>query len=411
MPSNYTPTQTNKNMTDYISVTKLNEYVRRYLEENILLSGLAVCGEITNFKRYSSGHIYFNLKDEESVVQCSFFKGDNYSLRFAPQDGMKVVVFGSPTVYAKQGKYQLIVRRMQAMGEGDAALKLEELKNKLREEGLFDQQRKRSLPAYPRKIGVVTSESGAVFHDILNVTHKRAPSVDILLSPVAVQGSDAPNDIIRGLKLIQNYDIDVIIIGRGGGSAEELACFNDEKVVRAVSECRIPIISAVGHETDITWCDLVAEQRAATPSQAAEFAVGNIASVKDAMDSKLSTIEISLMRKISEAEERLLRLGSSYFLRNPQRIVEDKYQQLDDAERRLNACIEKIMLEKENKLGNLCGVIESVSPLKVLARGYGVIFDEQSKCIISSEDIKVGQNVRIRFLKGAATAQITEVCK
>ncbi len=396
-------------MENVISVSKLNEYIREYLDENILLSGLAVGGEITGFKRHSSGHMYFSVKDSEAVLQCSFFRGDNYKLDFTPQDGMQVVLLGRPTIYSKQGKYHFVVRQMYLQGSGDSAAKLEELKKKLLSEGLFDADRKRKLPVLPKRIGVVTSQTGAVFHDILNVTHKRAPNVNILLSPVAVQGSEAPSDIVRGLKEIQKYNVDVIIIGRGGGSAEELGCFNDEQVVRAVADCSVPIISAVGHETDVTLCDLAADVRAATPSQAAEFAVADVGALKREVDQKYLRLNKMVDNLLQRSCEALYSVENHYLIRQPEIMLENAYQELDDTSEKICDAVLDRIKACENQIVNVCGKLDGMSPLKVLARGYSVVSDEYGKSLHDATGLRNGQSVNIRFAKGKAKATISEV--
>lgn len=393
---------------DVISVSQLNEYIRQYLDDNVLLSGLAVCGEITGFKKHSSGHMYFSLKDNDAVLQCSFFRGDNFKLNFVPQDGMQVVVLGRPTIYSKQGKYHFVARQMFQYGSGDAAARLEELKKKLLAEGLFDCSRKRKIPLLPRRIGVVTSQTGAVFHDILNVTHKRAPMVDILLSPVVVQGDDAPLDIVRGLREIQKYDIDVVIIGRGGGSAEDLSCFNDELVVRTVAECKVPVISAVGHETDVTLCDLAADVRAATPSQAAEFAVADTAGLRREFDQKAAQIEKIIDVLYIRSKDNIDALSNHYLIRQPEIIMEQALQELDDLYEGLQRIVDDTISTCENSLSNACGKIEVLSPLKVLARGYSVVFDNNGT-VTDATVLNKGQSVKIKFAKNSAEAVISEV--
>ena len=393
---------------DVISVSQLNEYIRQYLDDNVLLSGLAVCGEIIGFKRHSSGHMYFSLKDQDSILQCSFFRGDNFRLNFIPQDGLQVVVLGRPTIYSKQGKYHFVVRQMLQQGSGDAAARLEELKKKLLNEGLFDSSRKRRIPLLPKRIGVVTSQTGAVFHDILNVTHKRAPMVDILLSPVAVQGMDAPKDIIRGLKEVQMHDVDVVIIGRGGGSAEELSCFNDEMVVRAVAECRVPVISAVGHETDVTLCDLAADVRAATPSQAAEFAVADTVSLRREFDQRLARMEKVIDALYLRSKDKIDAFSNHYLIRQPEILMEQASQELDDINEKLQRIIDDAISTGENTLSNACGKLDVLSPLKVLARGYSVVYDDNGT-VTDATVLNSGQSIKIKFAKGSTEAVISEV--
>lgn len=396
-------------MDKVISVSQLNEYIRRWLDDNILLSGIMVSGEISGYKLHSSGHIYFNLKDESSVISCVFYRGDSFRLKFVPRDGLKVVVTGRPTLYSRHGKYQFVVKSMQEQGSGDLAIKFEELKNKLLAEGLFDSERKKKLPFMPKRIGVVTSQTGAVFHDILNVTHKRAPQVDILLSPVPVQGVDAPEKIVKGLELLQQNSVDVIIIGRGGGSAEELSCFNDEGVVRAVAACEIPIISAVGHETDTTLCDLAADVRAATPSQAAEFAVPDVQSIMDELSQKEQRALKVVENKLMLYQKHLENVSNHYLMKQPEIMLENAYNALTDVDDAINLCVENSIKEKEMNLAGIAALVDGVSPLKVLARGYGVISNANGKSILDSSQLNVGEALHVRFHKGSASVSVTEV--
>lgn len=396
-------------MERIISVTQLNEYIRRWLDDNVLLSGIMVSGEISGYKLHSSGHIYFNLKDESSVMPCALYRGDSFRLRFVPRDGMRVVVTGRPTLYSRQGKYQFVVKSMNEQGEGELAIKFEELKNKLKEEGLFDSERKRRLPFMPRRIGVVTSETGAVFQDILNVTHKRAPHVDILLSPVPVQGAEAAVRIVRGLELLQQNSVDVIIIGRGGGSAEELSCFNDEGLVRAVAGCSVPIISAVGHETDTTLCDLAADRRAATPSQAAEFAVPDVSVICRQLDQYYQRAFGVVENKITLCLRNLEHICDHYLLKQPEIMLENAYDSLTDIDDSLSDRMDSILKECDTRLAGIAAVLDGLSPLKVLARGYGVINNSSGKSVMSASELEIGQSLSLRLHKGSAEVEVTEV--
>ena len=388
-----------------VTVSQLNAYVKECLSLDTVLSDITVKGEISGLKTHSSGHIYFTLKDENAAIKCTFFKTHSLRLSFKLQDGMKVSARGKVTLYERDGQYQLNVFEMNEDGLGLLYLKFEELKRKLQAEGLFDEEFKKPIPGFVKKIGVVTSPTGAVIRDIINVATRRCPKISILLAPVSVQGEDAPRSICAGLKLLdERRDIDVIIVGRGGGSMEDLWCFNDEKVVRAIFACKKPVISAVGHETDFTLSDFVADLRAPTPSAAAELAVF------DYYDTLLD---------LDNIQNRLVRLIDSNVISVNSKIqeysscFEDPMYIVDNYKSKLELLTEKLANSvlpdrKESELSRLSSKLDALSPLKVLSRGYSVV-SKGGKAVKDSKNINKGDIVVIKFSKGEAEAEVTKI--
>lgn len=360
-----------------LSVSQLNDYVRRSLASDPLLRGLCVTGEISNLKRHVSGHWYFTLKDEEAAINCAMFRQSAMSLRFRPENGQRVRAFGSVSLYVKTGSYQLYVDAMEPDGVGDLYMRFEALKRKLSEEGLFDAQRKKQLPFLPKGVGIVTSKTGAVVHDIAQVTWRRFPGMPLVLCPVKVQGEGAAAEIAEGLRTLdKRTDIDVIIVGRGGGSMEDLWAFNEEKVARAIAACKKPVISAVGHETDFTIADFTADVRAATPSVAAELAVP----VKDALlqevdllSERLShAVESSLARKrlqLNALQKRLTALS-------PAQRGERLRAALLKAQSRIEMLMRTSLVKKRHRVEQALLRLRTSGPMETMKRGYAVVLHE-----------------------------------
>jgi len=354
-----------------LSVSDLNEYVRRSLAGDPMLRNIAVRGEISNFKPYSSGHWYFSIKDEASRLACVMFRQHNMSLRFIPRDGMKVVLIGSAGLYVSSGTYQFYTEGMLEDGVGELFQRYNALKDKLQKEGLFDPLIKRPLPLLPRAIGVITSGSGAVLHDILTVTRRRFPNMTIILRPSQVQGEGAKEDLVQALNELAQLDtVDVIIIGRGGGSLEDLWAFNEEVLVRAVAACPKPIISAVGHETDTTLCDFAADMRAATPSAAAELAVPD----KRELQQKIASLAVSLFQA---AQNRLLMMGAMAHsmeqelrAQNPGAVLQRAAQRLALAQAAMQNLVESALQEWQSRVQTLRGALSAMGPAQTLKRGY-----------------------------------------
>ena len=397
-------------MPGIITVRQLNTYVRSVIEGDSRLNNVAVCGEISNLKNhYASGHVYFTLKDNDALIRCVMFKQNALRLAFSANDGERVVCTGKITLYEKDGQYQFVVDSMVREGAGDLAEKFRLIKEKLEKEGLFAPETKRPLPKFPRTVSVVTSQSGAALQDILNIISRRYPLCCVTVSPVLVQGEGAARSIIEALNNL--YELgrsDVIIVGRGGGSAEDLSAFNDELLARTVYESPVPIISAVGHETDFTICDFVADLRAPTPSAAAELAVPDIADIK----AYLINFNIRLIRglefKFSAAQVRLSKAMQSIYMVKPQQIVEDRRRALQIQYEALVSDFAKTTNNADLKFKTLAAKLDAQSPLKTLSRGYAVV-NKNGQRIRKTDDVLAGDTVNIILSDGSFSAEVTEV--
>jgi len=387
-----------------VTVSQLNAYVKECLSLDVVLSDITVKGEISGLKMHSSGHIYFTLKDESAAIKCAFFKPHSLRLDFKLKDGMKVSTRGRVTLYERDGQYQLNVFEMKEDGLGELYQKFEQLKQKLQQEGLFDDSNKKTIPEYAKKIGVVTSPTGAVIRDICNVALRRCPGISILLAPVSVQGEDAPRSICTGLELLDNRDdIDVIIVGRGGGSIEDLWCFNDEKVVRTIFNCKKPVISAVGHETDFTLSDFVADLRAPTPSAAAELAVFDYYDTLLDLDNIQNRLVRFIDGKIIELNAKIQNYSLSFD--DPMHLINNYKNKLDFLTEKL--CINIMPEKKEAQLMSLSGKLDALSPLKVLSRGYSVV-SKNGRIIKESSNITKGDLLLIKLYKGEVKAEVID---
>lgn len=391
-----------------ITVSQINKYIGFILKGDRNLQGIMIKGEISNFVRhYRSGHIYFTLKDAESSVKAVMFASAAARLKFEPEDGMSVIVSGSVNVYERDGVYQIYVNDIMPEGAGAANAALEQLKKKLAKEGIFDQAHKRPLPAMPRKIGVVTSLSGAAVRDIINVLTRRYPLCEVYAVNALVQGEEAPDSVCRGIIKAENAGCDVIIIGRGGGSSEDLSAFNTEKVTRAVYGSKVPVISAVGHETDFTLTDMAADMRAPTPSAAAELASPTIESLYERVERLAAQADSVFRRKLNSAEERVSLLAARLAARSPENRLKLAAERLDALGRRNDAAIERLMERKSAELARNAAALDSLSPLKVLSRGYSLVYRD-GELLNSSENISKGDRVELRFGSGGASAEIID---
>ena len=390
-----------------ISVTQLNEYVKMLVDSDELLQSVVVCGEISNFKNhYATGHLYFSLKDDKSLVKCVMFAGSASRLRFEPQNGMLVTVWGRVSVFPRDGAYQLYAGFMSPVGTGDQLASFEMLKAKLLNEGLFDTAAKKPIPKFPAKIGVVTSADGAAFRDILNILNRRWPAVDVELFPALVQGAGAAASVIKGIGYFnQKRDVDVIIIGRGGGSGEDLSAFNDESLARAIYASEIPIISAVGHETDVSISDFVADLRAPTPSAAAELAVPDINEYSDRMTVALSRATSAVKKQIDYYELKLTNLSRSPVLSNPVRYAEERENDLLFFEKRMESAFKINIKAAETDFTRLVSQLESLNPLSVLARGYSVV-SKDNAIVASSSQLSSGDKIEMIFADGKVNATV-----
>ena len=389
-----------------VSVTELNRYIKEKIASDEALSNIIVKGEISNFKNHYTGHMYFTLKDENSLIKCIMFKTYAQKLNFMPKDGMKVFVLGGVSVFERDGIYQIYVKAMQEDGIGALYRKYEELKKDLEAKGLFEQEHKQRIPKMPKIIGVLTSQTGSVIRDIINVSTRRNPNVYIRLLPVPVQGEDAAPKIVKGIKKMNEKNLaDVLILARGGGSLEDLWPFNEEEVAYAIYESKIPIISAVGHETDFTIADFVADLRAPTPSAAAELAVPDIYEITQKIASCQNRLRLSLNKKLEIMKLRYEKCMSSAVFKDPTRMISDYYLKVDSQIKRLEKVIEnKKQVEKE-KYVKLVSKLDALSPLKTLTRGYSII-ESDDKIVKSVNDLSKGQKVEIRLVDGKKEAQV-----
>lgn len=393
-----------------LTVSQLNEFVKRMLESSAPLQNLTVRGEISNFKNHYSGHFYFTLKDEASQLRAVMFRSAAARLKFLPEDGMKVTVRGRLSAFVRDGVYQLYCDTMEPDGVGALWVAFEQLKNKLGAEGLFSPERKRPLPKIPARIGVVTSPTGAVIRDIINVTGRRFPMARITLYPSLVQGAEAPGQLIAGLDYFNRTDsADVIIIGRGGGSFEDLWAFNDEALARTVAASRIPVISAVGHDTDFTICDFAADVRAPTPSAAAELAVPDTAELKRKITNLIAREAGILASKVHLDRQRLDALASSRALRDPIGAVEERRLLLDAATDRLRRAEATRVAVRRAGLGEIAGKLSALDPLATLSRGYAAVYRPDGALVRSVGDMHEGERVTVRTVGGEAVCTVDEV--
>lgn len=396
-----------------LSVSQVNMYIKALLDEIPQVKNVYICGEISNFKHYyNSGHMYFTLKDDKSQLKAVMFKSDNYRLKFTPENGMKVICFGQVGVYERDGVYQLYCRDMQPDGVGALTIAFEQLKVQLAEEGLFDEEHKKAIPKYPQKIGVATSKMGAAVEDIKNVISRRYPLCEIIIVPTMVQGESAAQDIADSIRFIdENLGVDTIIVGRGGGSLEDLWAFNTETVARAVYSCETPIISAVGHETDFTICDFVSDMRAPTPSAAAELAVPDIKSLIFQLNNFSVSIEKSLDFKISQCETGVKRYKDYFSKSNVDLFYSNIRDKMAQYNEKLKDSITRIIENQTNILSKNAEMLDNLSPLKILSRGYSVVKNEKSDIVTDSSNVNVGDNVEIILSNGAFKATVNEVTK
>lgn len=392
-----------------LTVSQVTTYIRALLEGDERLESVYICGEISNYTNHlRSGHWYFSLKDEDSVIRAVMFRSANQRLRFRPENGMRVMVRGRVTVYERDGAYQLYVEDMQPDGAGALAVAFEQLRRRLEGEGLFAPERKRPLPLYPLTIGVITSPIGAARRDIENVLARRFPAAEVLLIPVLVQGVAAPEQLVRALELVNDDGrAEVIIIGRGGGSAEELWAFNDERVVRAVAASHIPVISAVGHETDVTLCDFAADCRAPTPSAAAELAVPNGENVRAQLRIHRERMGAAWSHLLDRRQRELQLLAQRPVLKDPAHLLDGAQHRLQTASTQLFRIGKQLLDLPQHQLRHLAGRLDALSPLRVLARGYAAVRREE--WIADAAKLTSGDVLTVVFHDGEADCTVTEV--
>ena len=390
-----------------LSITQLNEYIRGRMDSDPLLAQVAVRGEISNYKQYPSGHHYFTLKDEGSALRCVMFKGNAIRLRFRPENGMKIIAMGKVSVYPRDGAYQLYCTAMTMDGVGDLYAAFEQLKKKLAAQGLFDPAHKKPLPRYPGTIGIITSSAGAAVHDMLRILRKRYPLSRVRLLPVRVQGAEAPGEIAAAIGYANHYHLaDLLIVGRGGGSIEDLWAFNDEQVAYAIYHSEIPVISAVGHEPDVTISDYVADLRAATPSNAAELAVPDQDALRQSLDAMSNAMASSLNRQVKAARQHLMVLSASKALQGPTGYLEQRNQSVELLKNRLVAAQNQNITRAKQRYIAQISKLEAMSPLKVLTRGYSMVQTERGEVVRSVSQVSLGERIRVRLSDGTLSATV-----
>ena len=398
--------------TKPLKVSEVNNYIKKVFAGDWLLSNIKVEGEISNFKHHYSGHMYFSLKDEKGKIKCVMFKSDNRSVNFELEDGLKVVITGYISVYEREGDYQLYAKKIEKSGVGDLFQAFEELKNKLEKEGLFDPSIKKEIPFMPKKIGVVTSSTGAAIRDIINVIGRRFPIADILIYPVLVQGVQAPKEISEGLIYLDNRDdIDVIITGRGGGSIEELFAFNDELVARTIYSMNTPVVSAVGHETDFTIADFVADLRAPTPSAAAELITPELNKLKDDLDNRFIQLNRNCDSVLEIYNKKLEYIKKDLNYYNPINQIRDKYQILDNLFRNLTILMETNIKDNKNKIESLYSKINYLNPSSSLKRGYTIALNEKGNLVSSLEELSINDSLNLIFKDGMINTKVVKINK
>ena len=396
-------------MSAAVTVSELTRYLANLIGGDSALRNVAVTGEISNFKRYSSGHCYFNLKDRGAIIPCVMFRSHASRMRFQPGDGMQVIASGGVNVYAEGGKYQLYVSSMVPEGIGDLAAAFEQLKARLAGEGLFDEARKKPLPLYPRRIGIVTSPTGAVLRDIFRVSKLRFPGIRLVLKPVQVQGAGAAEQIAAAIDFFnEQYPVDVLIVGRGGGSMEDLWSFNEEIVVRAIYRSRIPVISAVGHETDFTLADFAADRRAATPSQAAEFAVRDAGELARYLAGLERRMTVSVRNFLASRHGRVADLMGRQVFRQPKLMLAQRQQGTDLLRERLIAATASEITRRRQQVCHLVDKLELVNPAGVLRRGYGIVQRQDGAVVSSVEQVNMGDVVKVSLSDGYLEAFVTK---
>lgn len=394
-----------------LSVSEINRYIKEIISRDLILSNLWVRGEISNYKNHYSGHMYFTIKDETSLIKCVMFRTYNSSLKFVPENGMKVIIKGYISVFERDGQYQLYAEEMQPDGIGSLHIAFEQLKRKLEAEGLFDTVYKKKIPVMPKAIGVVTSSTGAVIRDILNVLNRRFHNFNLKLYPVAVQGESAPRQISRALdKLNELKSVDVIIIARGGGSLEELWAFNEETVARSIFKSQIPVISAVGHETDFTIADFVADMRAPTPSAAAELVMPEKAVILDRIESMTARIRNAVKRNYSLNAAKLEKIKNSMIFKQPYDRIYQERLRLDILSKYIYKGLAISQERKKSRLGLLVGKLDALSPLTILARGYSISKSLETGSIIRSvNNVKSGDAIQINVMDGRINCSVKDI--
>ena len=394
-----------------ITVSELNEYLKMLFEYDEILRNIYIKGEISNFtNHYKTGHFYFSLKDAGGSVRAVMFRSNASKLKFKPENGMRVIVGGRVSVFPRDGQYQIYVDVMEPDGVGALYMAYEQLRAKLEKEGLFAEERKKPLPRFPKRIGIVTSPTGAAIRDMLHITGRRFPSAEIVLYPALVQGADAAASIARGIRYFNTKkSVDLLIVGRGGGSLEDLWAFNEELLVRAVADSALPVISAVGHETDFTLCDFAADMRAPTPSAAAELAVPDTEELLSSLGHMNDRISLAMNRRLARSRDRLGLLSASRMLKDPRAFIDDKRMALAMDEQALYTRMERILAAKRAEFQYKTAKVEALNPLAVVARGYSAVFDEKGILVKSVSQLAPGDGVSFALTDGRVHARVEKI--
>lgn len=391
------------------TVTQINTYIKSRLDGDRNLSGVYIRGEISNYKKYPSGHHYFTLKDETGALRCVMFRSSATRLRFRPEGGMKVIAHGRVTVFPRDGQYQLYVDGLTPDGVGELYVAFEQLKQKLYGEGLFDPAHKQPIPRYPDTIALITSSAGAAVHDMIRILGARWPMAEVKLLPVRVQGQGAAEELAGAVRYVNRWDLaDVILIGRGGGSMEDLWAFNDEKLARTVYESHVPVISAVGHEPDVTIIDFVADLRAATPSNAAELAVPDQMELRQQLTQLDLRCRQAITARLRREKQRLDHLSQSTALTEPLRTIEDRRVLLDDRQRRMIQGLQHRLSVEQTRFAGLLSALDALSPLKVLGRGYAFARNERGEVVTSASSVELGERLSLRLADGELSCTVME---
>lgn len=392
------------------AVSEVNEYIKNMLDTDERLNALFIRGELSNYKVYPSGHHYFTLKDETGALRCVMFRSSAVRLRFRPENGMKVIAFGRITVFPRDGAYQLYCADLTPDGVGDLHVAFEQLKAKLLEEGLFAREHKKPLPPFPHRIAIITSGAGAAIMDMLRILGKRYPLSKVLILPVRVQGAEAPAEIAGAIRYANRWKIaDVIITGRGGGSIEDLWAFNDERVARAIYASEIPVVSAVGHEPDVTISDFVADVRAATPSNGAELVAPDKEELRKRLAQTQARMAAAVERQLSLSRQRLEALAGKRVLQSPMNYLQDKRMTLEYRRERLSSASQRLMQAKREQFVRLTAKLDAMSPLKVLSRGYSVVRTEDGSVLRRAADARLGDRIQIDLMQGTLLAEVSQV--
>lgn len=393
-----------------LSVTQINEYIRALLAQDEVLSMICVRGEISNLTLHRSGHIYFTLKDETSVLKAVMFRSSAQRVRFALKEGMNVIVYGRISLYAPSGQYQLYAEDIQPDGIGALYIAYEQIKERLQKEGLFDQSRKKPIPRLPSTVGIITSPTGAAIHDMINVMGRRFPMTKLVLYPALVQGDTAYKSLISGIQYFNvTKSADVIIIGRGGGSMEDLWAFNNVDLAYTIANSKIPVISAVGHESDFTICDFVADLRAPTPSAAAELAVPNVLTVKNDLNKNILSVEKTLISKIQNFRRHLNMLSSARVLTSKENLLDEYKMKISIVSDKLDASMQNILKDRKHTYGILCAKLNAISPLNTLSRGYAIVQKDDGKALSSINEIEMGERVTVSLSDGNFDAIVEKI--